>query len=188
MQISADTLLEAVNRVISIVGQDPVNSLVDGTSVDVINALEFIEQEKKRLCTRGWWFNTETVTLRPNALDGLIPANPSFILMAAPRRRLVVRDEYLYDLDAGTNRFSAPVTMQVIRNETFEDLPAPARNYIVAKATRRFQARFMGAAELDAEAGQEETEAWQNLQEFELDFGQYNILTDNRTVMEMGER
>ena len=61
-------------------------------------------------------------------------------------------------------------------------MPECFRSYIVAKASRRFNIRFFGAGEIEGSLQEQEKEAWQAIQEYELDFGGFNMLDGDSFV------
>ena len=65
----------------------------------------------------------------------------------------------------------------------FEDMPEPARNYIVAKASAEVQARYLGDESLTQILNNKVQETWQYLHEDELYKNEYNIL-DHTHVQE----
>lgn len=182
MVITPVTQMDAINSIISIVGESPLSSLEDEANVDALNAQRILQGVSRTLQTKGWSWNTETVSLTADSNTQKIVYRDDWLRLFGAN--LVRRDGFLYSLDQQTNRFTAPVSVEVVRLLTFEDLPEAARQYVTSKATRQFQARYLGAQELAIEAASDESEAWAALMEFELDFGQYNQLDSDPHVVE----
>ena len=65
---------------------------------------------------------------------------------------------------------------------SFDLLPEIARRYIAIKASRIFQERVVGSAELSQMNRNDEQQAWFALQEMEGDNGDYNIFDDYSTA------
>ena len=61
------------------------------------------------------------------------------------------------------------------------------RTYIVTKAAFKFQSRYFGDESLTQITLQEIQEAWQHLQEFELDNNDFNLL-NNMDITNLKER
>ncbi|WP_222114636.1 hypothetical protein, partial [Staphylococcus haemolyticus] len=54
--------------------------------------------------------------------------------------------------------------------------------WIVTKASRQFNSRFFGAEDVENSLAQEEMEARMACNEYEMDFGQYNMLDGDAYV------
>lgn len=61
-------------------------------------------------------------------------------------------------------------------------MPECFRHWIVTRASRQFNSRFFGAPEVDGTLQEEETEAARDCFEYELDYGQYNMLDGDAFV------
>jgi hypothetical protein len=61
-------------------------------------------------------------------------------------------------------------------------MPECFRSYIVAKASRRFNIRFFGAGEIEGSLQEQENDAWASIQEYELDFGGFNMIDGDSFV------
>lgn len=172
MVITPATELDAVNEIIGIIGQAPVNSLEDDADVDSLNAQSLLRRVSRELQSKGWAWNTETVTLSPDSRSKKIPYRDEWLRL--DECTLVRREGYAYDISTGTNLFTATVSASIVKLIGFEDLPEVARRYVTLRAGRIFQARTLGAPELSQATARDEIEAWQAVMEYELDFGAYN--------------
>ena len=54
----ASSELDAINLILSSVGESPVNSLAESQSVDVDNAISTLEGVSRTIKRKGWEFNT----------------------------------------------------------------------------------------------------------------------------------
>lgn len=156
------TKLEAVNRMLHDLGDRPVNSLADPTRLDVVRAINSIDQTSKMLQIQGWWFNTEKIRI---TVDGSgfynIPVDITHVkqLQGGPRSgtegtpALIVRGSKLYDVTNATNVFAggASILLKVHRLLVFEDLPASVREYVYASGAIRFQSRALGSGNVDSD-------------------------------------
>lgn len=136
------TLLQAVNFLLKMIEEEPVNALVGGADdPDVEDAVQIIGQESRSLQGKGWYFNTEDgVVLTPTGVGSItVPANAARI--TAQGERVVVRKGRLYSLTRKTNRFTSPVTATVIYFLSFDDLPETARRLIYLRAAMLFLSR-----------------------------------------------
>ncbi|MDT9702187.1 hypothetical protein RMT89_41630, partial [Streptomyces sp. P17] len=120
----------------------------------------------------------------PDVFSKLIIWLPDYLSVKAPSGTTVYvnRGGYLYDRNAKTDEFTQPVTVCLIRLKGFEEMPTQFRTYILDKAARRFNIRFFGAAEIEASLQLEEQDAWARVQEFELEYGAFNMLDGDAWV------
>ena len=148
--MSVTTKLEAVNTILSAIGEAPVNDL-SGGSLDVGNATRYLEEASREIQSMGLWFNTETQKIQPNA-DGEYTV-PSSTLSAVPtldtKKHFVQRGLRLYNTtenkyDGNTDELSVELVLEL----EFEEIPEEARSAIMAQAARKFTDRTVGATNL----------------------------------------
>lgn len=154
------TKIEAVNRMLHDLGDRPVNTLNDPTRLDVVRAINSIDQTSKMFQIQGWWFNTEQIRLTVD-VNGFynVPDNVAHVkkINGGPTTgvdgppALVVRGRKLYDVNNATDVFiGAPhVLLKIHRLLEFEDLPQSVREYIYAAGAIRFQSRALGSDNVD---------------------------------------
>jgi len=160
------TKLEAVNTMIAVIGEAPVNTL-GGTAVPitVVQAENVLDETSRAVQSEGWHFNTEheypftpdatnsKITLPSNVLT--IDLDPQIYTDVDP----VQRGNTLYDrknhTDVWTKEVKASVTFQL----DFTEIPEQFRNYITIKAARIFSNRFLGSREIEGFALRDEVEA-----------------------------
>lgn len=181
MQITANTELEAVNAILFTIGESPVNSLDGTTSVDVINARSLLTQESRKIQDQGWTFNTQGGVFIPaDSFSQMIPWRASWlrVMDGSSGTPYVRRAGYLYDRTARTDLFPGGVTVELIEEVPFDELPYCFQNYITCKAARRFNGGSFGDPNTDTEIARQEQEAKIACNEYELDYGKYSIFTD----------
>lgn len=141
------TQLTVVNACLASMGEEPINSLAEENAF--VNAAKFaLEQATLNEQTRGWYFNTETMTLRPDPRDNRyrLPAdvidfehkdfNPGW---------LTARAGAIYDTTQGAHLTgTSPFKVQIIRLLPFEDIPLMARRMTKAAAVMLFQQSYDG--------------------------------------------
>ncbi len=177
--------LAAVNDMLSAIGESPVNTLEGDANADVANCRRILNGVNIEVQSKGWTFNIEEdATLTPDVFSKLINWLPDFLSVKATSGVTVYtnRGGYVYDRTAKTDEFADPITVSLIRMRGFGEMPVQFRTYIVAKAARRFNIRFFGAAEIEASLQLEEQDAWQAVQEFELEYGNFNMLDGDAFV------
>lgn len=176
--------LDAVNDLLAAIGESPVNSLEGDPNADVGNARRILNNVNREIQAKGWSFNIdEGETLLPEAFTKLIPFMSDYLKVTSPGGTPYIRrGEYLYDRAAKTDEFEGPVQVDLIRLKTYSEMPECFRAYIIAKASRRFNTFFFGAAEVDAQLANQEQESYQTCMEYELDFGEFNMLDGDAFV------
>lgn len=171
--------LAAVNDMLAAIGEAPVNTLEGDSNADVANARRLLNKVNTEVQSRGWTFNIEEgVELVPDVFSQLINYQPDYLTVrsASGQTAYTNRGGYVYDRVARTDQFPGPIFVNLIRLRSFGEMPEQFRTYIVAKASRRFNVRFFGAAEVEASLQEEEDNAWRAVQEYELDYGNFNML------------
>lgn len=171
--------LAAVNDMLAAIGESPVNTLEGDTNADVANARRILNKVNTEVQSKGWTFNIEEgAQLTPDVFTKQINYMPDYLSVKSTSgaTSYTNRGGFLYDRVERTDLFENPVEVTLIRLRSFEEMPVPFRTYIVAKAARRFNIRFFGAAEIEATLQEEETEAWRSVQEYELEYGNFNML------------
>ena len=189
MSTSPTTKLEAVNTMLSTIGEAPVNSLATGL-IDAETAETILNNVSREVQTRGWNFNTEyDYTFSPN-VDGEIdlPANiiradlaQSLQKYRTSNAEYIQRGSKIYDKSNHTYVIDKDLKLDVVVLLDYELLPEVARSYIALRASRIFQDRVVGDAGLSQLNRTDEAQALQDLKEAESDNGNYNIFDDYST-------
>lgn len=187
------TELDAVNTMLSAIGEAPVNSVEDNGVVDAVMARQILRDTSRSVQARGWHFNTEkNFPLTPTYPDKEIRLPASLLridtVMGDSIVDVVQRGSRLYDRRNHTYTFDRPLRVDMVVYLPFEEVPEVARQYITLRASRIFQERTVGSGELSRFASVEEAKALSALHEFESDTADYNILTDNYSVARVLER
>lgn len=172
------TQLEAVNMMISVIGEAPVNTLEGASTVDIIQAKSILSEVSREVQTVGWHFNTEKeYSLIPDVNQEIILATNIVRADAdcEPDIDVVQRGNKLYDRRNHTFKFSRSLKAEVIFLLPFEELPQVARQFIVIRAARIFQDRMVGSETLHGFTEEDEKKALADLKEAEGDTGDYNI-------------
>lgn len=172
------TQIDAINTIISAIGESPVNTLENVTNVDVINALRMLDGQNRQFQSKGWSFNVvDSFTLNPDVFTNMIPWNDAWLYVnGTDGTKYVRRDGYLYDFTNQTATYTLPVTVELIVYTAFDDMPEAAQTYITARTAKMFQVRYLGDPALAEELARDEQIAWADLQEYELERNDYNAL------------
>jgi hypothetical protein len=146
------TELEAVNRILASIGEDPLDAIAED-DVDAQVVLGQLRLTSKELQTKGWSFNREdSVTFTPSTDNEIVL--PSNILKASPTDsslKLVQRGQKMYNKTTHDFKVTGAVLLDTVILLDWEDLPASAQLYIVAKACFDYSLNQVGS---DFQAGQ----------------------------------
>ncbi|WYW04290.1 tail protein [Pseudomonas phage vB_PpuP-Kompost-2] len=182
--LDSDDELQAVNDMLAAIGESPVSALEGDPNADVANCRRILAQVNREIQSKGWTFNIEEgAELMPDVFSKLIEYLPDYLRMTTSGGTLYInRGGYVYDRTAKTDQFTSNIQVDLIRLKPFGEMPECFRSYIVAKASRRFNIRFFGAGEIEGSLQEQENDAWAAIQEYELDFGGFNMITGDSFV------
>lgn len=171
--------LEAVNVMLSSIGEAPVNSLSSGL-LDAELAETILNNANREVQSKGWHFNTENgYPLTPDNVTKQItlPSNTLGVDGDVQSTKLDIaqRSGKLYNRVGHTFTFDNAVKVTMILLLDFEDIPEVARRYIALRAARVFQDRTIGSSELHGFQQRDEMEAKLELDEQENRDADYNI-------------
>jgi hypothetical protein len=182
--ISPTSELEAVNIMLSAIGESPVSTLDNPSLVDVSLAQSILKETSIDIQSQGLHCNTElNYPLVPND-DGeiIIPTNAARIDTTETSSDVDVtqRGNRLYDRgERSYNSFTQTIRVEMVLLLEFEDLPQHVRRYATVKAARRFQARYVGSTTLGGFTELDEREALVQFERSEKITEDSNILSDN---------
>ena len=182
------TKLDAVNQMLSSIGQAPVNSL-DVTGIrDVSQAVLELDTQLRKVLTKGWSFNTDyDFPLTPDGNSNiLIPASALHVDPCNPYTDYVERTNsgvrMLYDRKDRTFVIEDDVDCKVVWAFEFDEIPQHARSYIATKAARVWQAHVIGSQLLYQYTKEDELEAKITFMEMEESTEDSNMLTSPTEV------
>lgn len=176
--------LEAVNIMLSAIGEAPVSTLNDPSLVDASLAQSILNETSREIQSMGLHSNTEINFPLIPTVDGEIqvPPNAARIDTVGISSSINVahRGSRLYDLDKRSyTSFSGKLYVDMVLLFSFEELPEHVKRYATVKASRRFQARLVGSDTLASFSALDEQEAKLNFERAEAANEDNNILTDS---------
>lgn len=184
--LAPTTELEAINTMLSTIGEAPVNTVEDNGIVDAVIARQILRSTSREVQARGWHFNTERGFLLTPDSEGFITLPPTVLRVDTVEESqdidVVLRGNRLYDRRNHTFKFNKPIRVDAVILLPFDEIPEVAREYITIRAARIFQERVVGSDSLSSFSKNDELRALVALQEMEADTADYNILTDNYSV------
>lgn len=185
--------LEAVNLMLSVIGESPLSTLDDVTVVDAVLARQVLSEASRAVQSRGYHFNTEVnFPLLPDATtkEISVPTNTLRVDTVYPDQETdaVNRGTKLYDRLNHTFQFTKGVKVDLVLLLSFDQLPEAARYYIAVKAARMFQARTVGSESLFSFTAQDEKDARVTFVKAEGGTADHNILTGSWSVNRILQR
>lgn len=194
MAASRTLEIDAVNTILSTVGEPPVSTLDDALQSDASIAQNTLTEVSREVQTQGWHFNTvREVVLTPDGADSdRIKVADNVVRVDLERQHagsydIVQRGSYLYDRKGQTDAFSGNLKATVMYVLDWDELPEPARRYITIRAARIFQDRFVGSGEHHGFNTMDEFRALAILKEFESNTSDHSIF-DNYDVYRVVDR
>jgi len=170
------TELEAVNVLLTTIGEAPVNTLTGNQVTDVTIARQVLLEVSREIQSQGWHWNTEHgVKLPPdNNKNILIPADTARI--DSRDFNVVVREGKLFDLNKRTYEFGSTIKVDIIYFQDFDVIPEVAKRYITARAARIYADRLLNSETIHAMTLRDEQQALVDLKQYEGDTADYTMM------------
>lgn len=190
MSLNRTSQLEAVNSMLTAIGEAPVNSISPSSlTQDAAIALNVLEEINREVQAIGWYFNREFKVVLTRDSNNQIPVTDNMMEVDAdtiehPYIEVTMRGKFLYDIAKETgNRleFDTDLTSTIVYLLEFTDLPQPARQYITTRAARVLADRVVGSADLSRMLREDENLAMERLNESEARMADSNYLDDPRS-------
>ncbi len=171
------TELEAVNVLLTTIGESPVSTLSGNQVVDVAIAQQVLLEVSREVQSMGWHFNTDVrVELSPD-VDSFInvPTDTARIDITNSSDDIVSRDGKLYNLTDKTFVFTDKVEARLVYFYDFEKLPDVAKKYITTRASRIYADRLLNSQAIHKMISRDEAKALVDLREYEGETADYNM-------------
>ena len=176
--------LDAVNTMLSSIGEAPVSSLSSGL-IEAEIAESILDTIDREVQSMGWHFNTELNKSFAQTPAGeiLLPADilRADATLKANAPNLVQRGLKMYDRVNHTFVIGVSVALDIVVQLIFDDLPEVAKRYIVLRATRIFQDRVVGSNTLHDFQEKDEQQALVQLKDFDKAADDHNIFDNYDT-------
>jgi hypothetical protein len=149
------TQLQAINQMLSGIGQAPVVSL-DIANPEIAIALNVLDSVNREVQGEGWHFNTEInyPFTADNNGNIFVPENVLQLsdnkFATGQKYQTVLRNGKLYNKITHSYTFAVGATIpcDVVWFFEFEDLPQVFKDYITQRAARVFAGRVLGSQEM----------------------------------------
>lgn len=183
MALSRTSKLEAINRVLQMIGEAPVNSL-SGQFGLAKQAEDSLLNVSRRVQAEGWSFNTDYERTLTRDSNNEIPVGTDVSRVVVdiyqfPDYDITQRNTKLYDRRNHTYEFTEDLKADVTYMFEWDDLPEHARQYIMTKAGRQLQEAIIGSADLTKINLTAELEARAHFLEEETTKSQHNMVRGN---------
>ena len=177
------TELEAVNTILSTIGEAPLNSLSGSLPVDGTVAKNVLSEVSREVQSAGWHFNTHYKATLTRDTNNKIPVGTNVVrveldpnLISKADYDLVQRDGFLFNMAKNTDIFDRnfeDVTQVLLL--PFNEIPEQAKRYITIRSARVFHDRTLGANTLHKFSQEDEKQALSILRNAEARTGDFTI-------------
>ena len=176
------TELEAVNTILSTIGEAPLSTLTGSLPVDGTTAKNILNEISREVQSAGWHFNTQYKVDLTRDTDNKVPIGTDVVRVELSNKYdkssydVVQRGNYLFNLAKNSNTFDQDFTENtLIYLLQFEDLPEQARRYITIRSARVFHDRTLGANTLHKFSSEDEARSLSVMKQAEMQTGDNTI-------------
>ena len=189
------TELEAVNTILSTIGEAPLSTLTGSLPVDGTMAKSVLNEINREVQSMGWHFNTQPkVTLSKDAGNSTIPLATNILRVELNPYKysktdydIVQRNNYLYNLATNSDSFTKDFTeATLIYLLDFADIPEQAKRYITVRSARVFHDRTLGANTLHKFSLEDEQKSLAVLRQAEMQTGDFTVFDSPEQVYTVG--
>ena len=176
------TELEAVNTILSTIGEAPLNTLTGSLPVDGTTAKNVLSEINREVQSAGWHFNSHYKVDLSRDADNKIPIGTDVLRVELNSKYsktsydVAQRDNFLYNLAKNEETFDQDFTDNtIVYLLEFSKIPEQAKRYITIRSARVFHDRTLGANTLHKFSSEDEARALSVLRQAEAHTGDYNI-------------
>tara|TARA_R100000008_G_scaffold12616_2_gene6288 strand:- start:289 stop:924 length:636 start_codon:yes stop_codon:yes gene_type:complete len=189
----ATTKLKAVNTLLSIIGEAPVNSLVPPLTGDTSLAESVIDEISTEVQGSGWSWNTRLYKNIPLDANGHSTLSSNtlavrFNPISYPSQRFILRGTKLYDrvkstydlrgsLGVAITGSTSDLLCEVVEELDWDSIPETGRRYIMIRAGRIFSNRAVTSNSIEAYTSEDEENALRILRRTEDMAQNYNYIS-----------
>ena len=176
------TELEAVNTILSTIGEAPLSTLTGSLPVDGTTAKNILNEISREVQSAGWHFNTQYKVDLTRDADNKVPIGTDVVRVELNNKYdkssydVVQRGSYLFNLATNLNTFTQDFTDNtLIYLLQFDDIPEQARRYITIRSARVFHDRTLGANTLHKFSSEDEARSLAVMKQAEMQTGDHTI-------------
>jgi hypothetical protein len=182
MALQPTTKLEAINTLLTSIGEAPVQQEGSGLDEEAI-ASAVIDEVSRATQLIGWSWNTEDGF--PLSRDGagqiFLPSNA--LKVDFQTNQYIARGIRVYDRSRHTYTFTKDLTATVIFGLDWTELSEAVRSYVMYRAGRTFQARQVSAQILHEFTKIDEERAWVVLASAEEEVGNRSLFHNQEIAL-----
>lgn len=175
--------LEAVNTILSTIGEAPLNTLSGSLPVDGTIAKNVLSEVSREVQSQGWHFNTHYKVTLARDTDNKIPLATNIVRVEIDPRQyskisydVVQRNNFLYNLAKNEETFDTNFKdATVVYLLPFDEIPEQAKRYITIRSARIFHDRTLGANTIHKFSQEDEAKSLSILKQAESHTGDYSI-------------
>ena len=180
--VTRTTELEAVNTILSSIGEAPINSLTGTLPVDATTAKNVLSEINREVQSAGWHFNSHYKVDLSRDGDNKIPIGTDVLRVelnnkyAKTSYDVVQRDSFLYNLAKNEETFDQDFEDNtIVYLLDFTKLPEQARRYITIRSARVFHDRTLGSGTLHKFSAEDEARALSVMKQAEAHTADHSI-------------
>lgn len=184
-------LLDAVNVLLSSIGEAPVSTLDNSEAPDVASALNLLNEKDKEVQSAGLESNTDEklTILRDAAGEIILPlqtlrVDTAYWQSSGAVANVTARGNKLYNKDDHTFTFTDDVQVDIVVRLDFSELPEVVRRYITISAAQEFQGRYQGSTTVDRILDRTVAKAKAAMEEHEDEVADRSQVSGNAAVMQ----
>jgi hypothetical protein len=188
MTHASTTQLEAVNIMLHVISEAPVNSLTGTLPLDASLAKSTLEEINREVQSAGWVFNERYKYILSLDINSKIPLADNIMRVDLDVNKyspttydVIKQGSFLYNKVENTFVFDKALEAKVILYLDFTDLPENARRYITIRASRIFQDRTIGGNNLHKYNSIDESNALAVLRQEEAQTANHSIFNNYDT-------
>uniref|UniRef100_A0A7G9IRE9 Phage tail fiber protein/T7-like tail tubular protein A n=1 Tax=Citrobacter phage NS1 TaxID=2766968 RepID=A0A7G9IRE9_9CAUD len=187
--LNANDDLDAINDMLAAIGEPAVLQLDEGTltsrTLNVYCIASIVRSKRKAgTLTSTKLLSAQYIPLNANddldAINDMLAAIGEPAVLQLDEGTLTSRTLNVYCIASivRSKRKAGTLTSTKLLSKPFSEMPAIFRDYIVTKASREFNAKFFGSPESELYLREQEAELYQQVMEYEMDTGRYNMMSD----------
>ena len=163
------TELEAVNIVLSVIGEAPVESFADTATTlitEVALARRTLAEIRRDVASEGWSWNTDyNIELVRTLSDNTFPLPANYLRCTFIEHNASANDSYVIRGGRVYDRYKKTFTMpdvdkikidSAVVDLDFEDIPYAAQNYITIRSARVYGNRYINSSVIFSYTSQDE--------------------------------
>ena len=180
--VTRTTELEAVNTILSTIGEAPLSTLTGSLPVDGTTAKNILNEISREVQSAGWHYNSHYKVDLTRDADNKVPVGTDVLRVELNNKYdkssydVVQRGSYLYNLAKNSETFDQDFTDNtIVYILDFSKLPEQARRYITIRSARVFHDRTLGANTIHKFSSEDEARSLAVMRQAEAHTGDHTI-------------